>query len=583
MRPQDAVDLFSFMKEQVEFTARKKVIDAPYAFPWWFLEMYFLKPHDVFVSDGSYDGKIDAFFRTDDGRSVRHHVLNCKYTDEFNRQAPVQFYDEIIAFKHVFENKDARDQWLASSVKKELVPHYANLFKQYDAERADLIFLTNCRRNARQFERVRGWEGPRIIHLEDLLQYVVDDYDVAMPETPPLTLQKVPSPLTPPDTGETRVPTSIVFARLIDFIHYLERDPYNLLLARNVRVYKGNTPTNKAIRDTFQHAPEEFVFSHNGITVLCDKTTHDMANLQLELKNPRVVNGGQTLLTIRDVPNPSPQARVMLRIITIERSDADPPAEYRSKRDIISKIAERSNMQNPIERWDLRSFDDYQLELYRFFRRRDFFYERRPGEWKLRRRELTSVGVQEGPTAQWLCRLIASYYYDVSQLGPVKAKRPAELAEDDPYARITRAAPELAYQIWYVGEFVVDRRWHLARQKKRIGAYKGSMDMTLVSLVVRCLRLFGAPWGKPSFTNFLEAEDDAWDERNADWGTLVRACVKMIDARYRDKRETVWKRSGEYLEHGRYFKNQSYVSEILDAPLGAEIRRYAQHLAKGWA
>ena len=94
MKPQTSADLFSFMTEQINFTAQKNVMKEPQAFARWFLEMYFQKPHDIFISDGSSDGKIDAFFKTNDGHTVRHHVLNCKYTHEFQKLAPVQFYDE---------------------------------------------------------------------------------------------------------------------------------------------------------------------------------------------------------------------------------------------------------------------------------------------------------------------------------------------------------------------------------------------------------------------------------------------------------------------------------------------------------
>src|SRR5712692_5478419 len=114
MKAKEEIDLFSFIKEQVADIAHRHVQKEPQAFARWFLEMYFLKPHDIFISDGAGDGKIDAFFKTNDGGVVRHHVLNSKYTREFRKIAPVQFYDEIIAFKHAFENSQARQAWLAS-------------------------------------------------------------------------------------------------------------------------------------------------------------------------------------------------------------------------------------------------------------------------------------------------------------------------------------------------------------------------------------------------------------------------------------------------------------------------------------
>lgn len=43
MKPQKAADLFSFMTEQIEFMAQKRVIAEPQAFAHWFVEMYFIK------------------------------------------------------------------------------------------------------------------------------------------------------------------------------------------------------------------------------------------------------------------------------------------------------------------------------------------------------------------------------------------------------------------------------------------------------------------------------------------------------------------------------------------------------------
>jgi hypothetical protein len=579
MKAKEEIDLFKFIEEQVEFAVKKYSLREPQAFARWFLEMYYLKPHGVFISDGSKDGKVDAFFKADDGRAVRHHVLNCKHTDEFRRPAPVSFYDEIISFKQMFDDEARRDAWLANGVKQELAPHYRELFERYQAGQAELAFVTNCRRNPRQVERVRDLERLRVFHLEELLQHVLDDYEVAMPVTPPLTLHSI-SQMLNAEPNEAGVPTSIVFARLIDFIEYLRGDRYNLLLARNVRVYQGPTPTNKDIKRTFQKEPEEFVFSNNGITVLCDEARHH-ANRQLQLENPRVVNGGQTLISIRNLPKPSETARVMVRIITLPRPKLDVPREHQKRKDVINKIAERSNMQNPIDKFDLRSFDDFHLDLYRHFRRQDMFYERRPGEWGQRSRELKSVGIKRGPRIRELTRYIACYYYQRPKLGPVAAKKPEELLNDDAYEPITRTSPELAHQIFRVGEFVIDCRKRLAGKTKRVSAYKGAMDMALISVVIKALQTSDLPWGKPELTELLEEQNRQWSERKAPWDRLVGASVKLIARRYETERARLWRRSREVLEPGRFFKNQSFVSPILNEAPGREARKSARRIFGG--
>src|SRR5207245_8479435 len=164
-----------------------------------------------------------------------------------------------------------------------------------------------------------------------------------------------------PATHESEVPTSIVFARLVDFITYMESDPFDLLFARNVRLWLGPTETNVDIQKTFRDAPKEFAYSNNGITILCKKHTHDPGKQELRLENPRIVNGSQTLHSIRLVDNPSRLARVMVRIIEVPPGNShDLPIHLEKRKEIIHKISIRSNQQNPIKRWNLVANDDFQ-------------------------------------------------------------------------------------------------------------------------------------------------------------------------------------------------------------------------------
>jgi hypothetical protein len=157
----------------------------------------------------------------------------------------------------------------------------------------------------------------------------------------------------------------------------------------------------------------------------------------LTLRNPRVVNGSQTLHSIRGVENPSPHARVMVRIIEIPASANDLPERVEKRKDIVHKISIRSNMQNPIRRWNLVSNDDFQNDLSRYFRNQKLYYERRQKEWKQRKAELVSVGIKRGPDIRWMTQLIAAYHYNQRRLGPAAAYgRLNDLFEEDAYAAI---------------------------------------------------------------------------------------------------------------------------------------------------
>jgi hypothetical protein len=122
MPTQDKSDIFEFMLERVKETQNKHLHGEPQAFGRWFAELFFMKPRDFFISDGSRDGKIDLFFATDNEKMVQHHILNTKFTREFNRISPPSFYEEIKYFWQAFENRTARAPYLEKAVKAELRP-----------------------------------------------------------------------------------------------------------------------------------------------------------------------------------------------------------------------------------------------------------------------------------------------------------------------------------------------------------------------------------------------------------------------------------------------------------------------------
>lgn len=255
MPPKLKTDLFDFMLERVRETQKLYLDEEPQAFGRWFAELYFTSPRDIFVSDGSKDGKIDLFFTTDNGKTVMYHVLNTKFTREFNKIAPPAFYEEIKYFWQAFENRTARAAYLEKAVKPELRSKYRQLFERYDNGAVELMFVTNHRRNEAHFEQVRGIDVS-IFHLDELIQCLVDDIDGAMPRTSSISLSGIHSVLSP-DKADTEVATSIVFARLIDFIRYMKGDQHDLLFNRNVRIpiSVSRSKVNRDIRETFNSNP----------------------------------------------------------------------------------------------------------------------------------------------------------------------------------------------------------------------------------------------------------------------------------------------------------------------------------------
>ena len=583
MPAQEKSDLFEFMLDRVRETQKQHLDGEPQAFGRWFAELFYMSPRNIFVSDGSKDGKIDLFFTTHNGKTVLHHVLNTKFTKEFNKLAPPSFYQEIKYFWQAFENRAARSAYLEKAVKQELRPRYNQLFERYDNEAAELMFVTNHRCNAAHFEQVANIPV-KVFHLDDLIQCLVDDIDGAMPRTPPISLNGIHAVLSP-DKTDTEVATSIVFARLLDFIRYMGSDPFDLLFNRNVRVAISisRSKVNRAIRDTFKNNPKEFAFSNNGITMLCERQLYDPGQKVLTLENPRVVNGSQTLHSIRDVPNPSPNARVMVRVIEIEPPRGDGlDQKILRRKEVINKIAVRSNQQNPIKSWDLASNDDFQLELFRFFRSKGYFYERRDREWRQRSRELKNVNIRYGSSIKWLAQLIASFYWSKPRLGPAVAKQGvADLFEGELYELIRQTHPEVAFQMFLLDDDLRDCESELAREKVYIRNLKSYSHFAVFALGVRASQDAGAKWGHAAFTDQLQGQWEDWEATYCRlWKDLTKACIDHIRETFKKESTKYSRREGEELTYANYFKNQGYMARLLKAPMSGDMKRCARAVLK---
>jgi hypothetical protein len=566
-------DLFRFMLDRVSEVGQENSLPKPQAFPRWFTNLYFDHAKDIFISDGAKDGKVDLFLTTHDEDAVQHYAINSKFTSIYNEKAPVSFYDEITRFRNAFANKPARPAFLKKTIRPELRSHYRKLLERYDNGRARLVFITNHRRNENQFESVKSPDLD-IFHLEEILQFMVDDIEGAMPRTPSMVLTGIRAVLSA-DKRDTEVSTSIVFARLTDFIRYMEKDPYDLLFARNVRLSLGNTPVNKDIRETFEDSPQEFAYSNNGITMLCERQTHHPGSQELHIVNPRIVNGSQTLHSIRDADKPNDSARVMVRIVEVPPTDSSELTQKaRDRKELVRNISVRSNLQNPIKKWNLVSNDDYQQALSRYFLKKGLYYERRSKEWNQRKTELRSRGIKKGPTLKLLTQLIASANWNIKHLGPAISKsKVSDLFEDKPYEKISRVTAQEAFQIYLLHNVLENHFYSLASNKRYIRNFGGHITFCLLALGVKLSRTAGAAWSHDKLTALLEKEEKIGTPV---WRRLTKAAVDHIRHRYTANARAYRAKNGYDLNYNNFFKSQAYMTKLLQAPSPSDLKSLAR-------
>lgn len=550
-------DLFDFILKRVDQTAADNGLRNPQAFGQWFAKLYFQNIDKIDIYDGAGDGKIDIVVKIKRNRGAQYFIINSKFTESYNKLSPVAFYDEITRFWQAFKNKNNREDYLNEVVRPTLRDVYAKLFRHYDEGDAKLVFLTNCIKNEKQHKTVSKYDI-ECIYLDELTNYLLEHLENAMPETDTLVLSDIQNVLTP-SNKETEVPTSIVFARLHDFVQYMDEDPLDLLFARNVRLWLEYTETNKEIAKTYKDKPEEFVYSNNGITILCNSHNFDPGKKELQIYNPRVVNGSQTLHSIRTVTTASHKARVMVRIIEIPYNESKSSVERNKRKEIIHNISIRSNMQNPVKKWNLVANDDFQLELSRYFWSKGYYYERRQNEWKHKSRDLKELKISRGIDIKNMSQILSCLYYNKKKtLGPViSLSSSGDIYESNTYSILRGTSPELAFLSWEVFEnlkkFISSKSNESAAKGNKIN----SMRYHIFTLV---LVIMGDRYS--SVQSSIEKLAEILENKGDDFPDFLKLIISFIVTNFENKRNDYYKQTNQNLEFSTFLKNTTYYDEL---------------------
>lgn len=155
-------------------------------------------------------------------------------------------------------------------------------------------------------------------------------------------------------------------SELYKMILEAEKKRYDIF-AKNIREYLGRTPINTGIIDTLKSKSERknFIYYNNGVTIVCDKIAPaDMDTAsglrRLPLVNPQIVNGCQTVESIKKVLENLPEnaikeeyknVYVMVKALVIEDRNSEKNSnfytdvvKYTNKQNAISDKAFASNM-----------------------------------------------------------------------------------------------------------------------------------------------------------------------------------------------------------------------------------------------
>lgn len=383
----------------------KKIDDHAWrAFPYWFAMQKFGVPKkDIEVVDGPYDKSIDALVTFTKNKKTTYAFIQTKYHDRFAENSGRKitsterdWYAGFVKTKQEFEASDSRFQsWIQTitavqgSTARAKAAQRAEWLQDIrqkigDPKELEWHFVTTHKPcNAYEEFKLNKIEFSHAEEIEVLLfgqhqlqHPIVDNLSLTIHHY--LPLGEIVNGL------ESHLGT-IQLRDLRDQLRTLEdNDELENLFNRNIRSELTRSHVNKEIRKSLENNSDTFFLKNNGIYIFCRKAivTKDryLHSAKVQLVQPQVVNGGQTLRQLSRVPlkKLKENSYILARIVAQERQQ--------SAQDILSDLITATNKQNPVPAWDLRAFDPRILDLSKSCRASKIYVERRSGDWEDQKR-----------------------------------------------------------------------------------------------------------------------------------------------------------------------------------------------------
>jgi hypothetical protein len=363
---------------------------------------------ESYITDGTYDGGIDAYYIDEEGKTI--YFMQAKFrTTESNFESKEISLTEILNMdidritdgETTDENGNKYNGKIQALIRRlQNIPDIARYKYQ-------VIILANLRKVKPSQLRKLVPGFPCVVFdfnrcYEDLVfpvisgtYYTASDLYININLTDKeYSSSRISYPV---ETEYTDCEITALFVPTLEIAKILHKYKNSILLY-NPRSYLdlSTNPVNKEIARTItERATNEFSLFNNGITMLSDETRlQERAGKknrgQLYVKNPKIINGGQTAYTlsriyedaIADGEHPEEifgTKEVMLKVITFTEIDK---ADSESRLRLIEEISRATNRQTDIREADRRSNDKIQIDLQgKIFDEFGYFYERKRGEF----------------------------------------------------------------------------------------------------------------------------------------------------------------------------------------------------------
>lgn len=347
-----------------------------------------------------HDRGIDAIYIDNSVTPSIVHIFNFKYTDDFrkiNNHFPATEIDKILGF---LANLMAKDDSMRMEVNPILYSKVQEIWNLFNSQNP-LFVVHICSNHYKSFEEM---EKKRFEKGLANYTYISHEYHEMSGIVERLThrdrilvngcVKAIDKNIFEKSGGDIRALIAEIDAR--DLLRLVVDDEelrnnadlgdYSVLREQrlledafedNVRIYlKQRTRINQNIKATaLGEESHRFFFYNNGITITCSYFEYPRSQRGpiIRLENIQVVNGSQTIHALFEAfqTNPSKfeEMEILCRIYQTVNHD------------LSINIAEYTNSQNPVKSRDIRSNDYVQKKLEKELLVKDYYYERKKGQY----------------------------------------------------------------------------------------------------------------------------------------------------------------------------------------------------------
>ncbi|MCA1967150.1 MAG: AIPR family protein [Flavobacterium sp.] len=356
-----------------------------------------------FLTDGSYDGGIDGYYINPENKTI--YLIQSKF-----RTNDKNFENKQIAFEEILtmdvnrildgETKDERGNEYNGKI-KQLQREISNTdsIGRYSYQIVILANLADVKSS--DLRKLSGGIACEVFNFETCYQKLVfpvitgtffnaTDLSINIDLSNKNAGSKISYTV---QTKKGKCEITVLFIPTIELAKVMFKYK-NSILKFNPRSYLGHEGKNvhNSIRETItQSETNEFALFNNGITMLSDETyinekIGQKNKAQLIVKNPQIINGGQTSYTLskifeenieNNVEEIFKDKEVLIKIITLQENN-----DIANKLDLINAISDATNKQTPIINADRFSNEKLQIDLQKtLFDNYNLHYERKRGEF----------------------------------------------------------------------------------------------------------------------------------------------------------------------------------------------------------